>query len=134
MKDISETFPPTKGCIKPSMEVVFEDLEFPNWSAALEAKVTGSWSLHELLPTALDFFVMMSSIAGVAGRVSLAGYNAGNVYGDNLAHFRTLQGEHGVSINLGAVADQEYLVTHSDRRTWIKQAAQVELVTVACLW
>lgn len=52
---------------------MFEDLGFPDWSAALEAKVTGSWNLHELLPKALDFFVMLSSIAGVAGRVSLAG-------------------------------------------------------------
>jgi hypothetical protein len=71
------------------------------WQSSVQAKVATSWNLHTLLPRGLDFFVLLSSLAGVYGNVSQANYAAGNTFQDALAEFRTSQGEDAVSINLG---------------------------------
>jgi acyl carrier protein len=71
------------------------------WREAVQAKVHTSWNLHKLLPAQLDFFVLLSSLAGVFGNVSQSNYAAGNTFQDALAEFRTLQGQRAVSINLG---------------------------------
>lgn len=50
---------------------------------------------------------------GILGTGSLAAYNAGNTYQDALARARTAQGQHAVSLDLGAFADRGYLVQQS---------------------
>ncbi|ETS74933.1 hypothetical protein PFICI_13417 [Pestalotiopsis fici W106-1] len=105
-------FPPIRGCIQAAMvmkERVFTDLSFEDWKNATSPKVHGSWNLHAQLPQELDFFVLISSSMGVLGTGSLAGYNAGNTYQDALARLRVAQGEHAVSVNLGAIYDGGYL-------------------------
>ena len=76
-------------------------MTFEEWSAALASKVKGSWNLHTLLPPKLDFFIMLSSIAGIIGNVGQANYAAGNTFEDALAHYRLARGEKGVSLDLG---------------------------------
>jgi acyl carrier protein len=71
------------------------------WQSSVQAKVVTSWNLHNLLPRGLDFFVLLSSLAGVYGNVSQANYAAGNTFQDALAEARRSQGEEAVSINLG---------------------------------
>jgi len=44
---------------------------------AIRPKVQGSWNLHENLPKNLDFFVLLSSSAGIAGSRGQANYAAG---------------------------------------------------------
>lgn len=34
-------------------------------------KVHGTWNLHDMLPKDLDFFVMLSSLAGVMGSYTI---------------------------------------------------------------
>jgi len=93
---------------------MFQQMEFGAWKSSVDPKVAASWNLHAELPASLDFFILMSSIMGIMGTVSLAGYNAGNTYQDALARYRVAQGERAVALDLGAVPDDGYLVEHSD--------------------
>ncbi|KAI1383543.1 putative polyketide synthase [Hypoxylon trugodes] len=111
--------PPIRGCVQVSMvltESIFEKLSFPDWKSAVDPKIKGSWNLHTELPKGLDFFILVSSIMGVMGTPSLAGYNAGNTYQDALARYRVSTGERAVSIDLGAVVDSGYLTEHQHHR------------------
>jgi acyl carrier protein len=82
-------------------DAIFEHMTYNQWQTAVRAKVQTSWNLHKLLPPRLDFFVLLSSLAGVFGNVSQANYAAGNTFQDALADYRTAHGEQAVSINLG---------------------------------
>jgi acyl carrier protein len=71
------------------------------WNATVQSKVQTSWNLHKLLPKGLDFFILLSSLAGIYGSVSQANYSAGNNFQDALARYRTSQGEKAIAFNLG---------------------------------
>lgn len=80
-------------------------MTYKDWQESIEVKTTGSWNLHTLLPTGLDFFVLLSSVAGILGSTGQANYAAGNTYLDALAHYRVAQGERAISLDLGAVLE-----------------------------
>ena len=63
-----------------------------DWNLALRPKLKATRNLHELLPADLDFFVCLSSIAGIIGSRGQANYNAGNSYQDALMHHRAASG------------------------------------------
>lgn len=79
-------------------------MSFEDWQTAVRPKVQGSWNLHETLPANLDFFVMLSSVAGIFGNRGQSNYAAGNTFQDALAAFRTARGMNASSINLGSVS------------------------------
>ncbi|KAI1810305.1 putative polyketide synthase [Poronia punctata] len=126
LTDCSKTMPPIKGCIQATMEAIFEKVKLEDFRATLDPKVTGSWNLHTELPTDLDFFVLMSSIAGIIGRISLAAYNAGNTYQDALAHHRVAIGLSGLSIDLGAVEDEGHLLGRQDLVSGYQRTLPIE--------
>ena len=64
-------------------------------------QVHGSWNLHSLLPTDLDFFVMLSSLVGIIGHRSQSNYAAGNAFQDALARHRVSKGLRGCTIDMG---------------------------------
>jgi acyl carrier protein len=87
-----------------------------NYIKAVRPKIQGSWNLHNIFNHAdIDFFVMLSSLAGVAGTVSQANYAAGNTYQDALARYRVNNGLHGATIDLGVIKNVGYLVDHQDQ-------------------
>lgn len=77
------------------------------------AKVEGTWNLHnatqELLKQPLDFFTMLSSTSGVAGRVGQANYAAANTFLDAFASWRQRQGLCANSVDLGLIEDVGYV-------------------------
>lgn len=97
-------------------------------------KVHGTWNLHELLPKDLDFFVMLSSLAGVMGNESSSphaitshkdaghrgqgNYGAGNIFQDYFASYRRSQGLNAMTIDIsyllsvGFVAVNDQYVDH----------------------
>ncbi|TLD11753.1 putative polyketide synthase [Venturia nashicola] len=100
--------PPIRGVIQAATVVwdaVFDNYTFEQWQANVRPKVQGSWNLHCQLPKDMDFFVMLSSIAGLMGHRSQAGYAAGNTFQDALALHRQRQGLPGVAVDLGAMLD-----------------------------
>ncbi|KAJ5310606.1 uncharacterized protein N7443_003067 [Penicillium atrosanguineum] len=106
--ECSLTLPPIKGCFQGSMVLrdgAFASMSFDDWKATICPKVQGSWNLHQALPQDLDFFVMLSSVAGIFGNRGQANYAAGNTFQDALAAFRTSKGLKASSINLGSVSN-----------------------------
>ncbi|KAJ5102991.1 Acyl transferase/acyl hydrolase/lysophospholipase [Penicillium argentinense] len=112
--------PPIKGCIQGSMVLqdgAFEGMSFANWKTAIEPKVQGSWNLHELLPRNMEFFVMLSSVAGIFGNRGQANYAAGNTFQDALAAYRTARGLKASVINLGGVSNIGWVAENRDTLT-----------------
>lgn len=74
-----------------------------DFDAVIKPKVDGSWNLHRHLPRDIDFFVLLSSIAGMTGSRAQTNYAAGNTYQDALARHRVSQGMKCISLDLGIV-------------------------------
>lgn len=103
---ITTTLPPIKGVIQGAMVLkdgLYENMPYENWIQATRPKIQGSWNLHETLPKDLDFFIMLSSVAGILGNRGQSNYCAGNTYQDGLAHYRNSLGLAARSIDLGAI-------------------------------
>ena len=86
----------------------FSKLTLDEWNMPLQAKVHGTWNLHYLLPRDMDFFIMLSSVAGIIGAHGQSNYAAGNTYQDALADFRCQNGEKATSLALGVVESVGY--------------------------
>lgn len=105
-------------------------MTFEDWSQSVDPKVKGSWNLHQMLPKGMDFFISLSSVMGILGTGSLAGYNSGNTFQDAFARYRISQGEKAVTFDLGTVPDEGYLadILNTDRGRemglWSKWYAQ----------
>ncbi|KAI9162660.1 reducing type I polyketide synthase [Paramyrothecium foliicola] len=113
-----QSMPPIRGCIQSAMllrDAAFESTSFEAWEQSLAPKVAGSWNLHEQLPRDLDFFIMMSSMAGVWGNPGQANYAAGNTFMDALAKHRIQLGERAASLDLGPVASAGALTADSSK-------------------
>jgi len=78
-------------------------MSYEDWTAATRPKIQGSLNLHETMPKDLDFFVFLSSSAGVIGARGQANYAAGNSFQDSLAQYRREKGMNAVSLDLGPV-------------------------------
>ena len=103
---ISNEMPPIKGVLQGAMVLrdgLFENLSYENWTQATSPKIQGSWNLHEVMPHDLDFFIMLSSLAGILGNRGQSNYCAGNTYQDQLAHYRRSLGLPGQVVDLGAI-------------------------------
>ncbi|KAK7962516.1 polyketide synthase [Apiospora aurea] len=107
---IEKTMPPVKGlfqCAATIQDSVFDNMTYPDWQAAIRPKTIGSWNLYNLFPRDMDFFIFLSSSAGVIGNRGQANYAAGNAFQDALAHHinHSNSGDtmRAVSIDLGPV-------------------------------
>ncbi|KAF2181154.1 KR-domain-containing protein [Zopfia rhizophila CBS 207.26] len=108
----SQNMPPIKGCIHSAMvlkDSSFQNMSLKQWQEAIKPKVQGSWNLHDLLPQDLDFFIMLSSQAGVTGAYGQSNYAAGNTYQDELAAHRVQHNRKAVSLDLGVIESVGYV-------------------------
>lgn len=78
-------------------------MSLEKWDAAIRPKVHGSRNLYAVLPSKLDFFIMLSSHAGIVGAYGKSNYAAGNAYQDALAACLSRLGKRAVSIDLGPI-------------------------------
>lgn len=88
-------FPKIAGVIQGAMQLrdsAFEFMAHEQWEGCLAPKVQGTWNLHKHLPTDMDFFVMLSSVAGLVGNRGQSNYAAGNTFQDALAVYRRSKG------------------------------------------
>ncbi|KAL4896611.1 hypothetical protein BDV59DRAFT_198970 [Aspergillus ambiguus] len=119
--DLQSTLPPIRGLIHAAMvlkDVLFEQMTFEDYEAVVRSKVSGARNFHEaLLDTPLDFFVMLSSAAGIVGNRGQAAYSGANTYLDALANFRRRKGLAASSLNLTAVEDVGYLAENASRQS-----------------
>lgn len=84
-----------------SEDAILDKMTFEDWKISTDPKVRGSWNLHSLLPSGMDFFVCLSSISGIIGTVGQGNYAAGNTYMDALVQHRTARGEKATALDLG---------------------------------
>lgn len=77
-------------------------------------KVHGTWNLHEQLPRDLDFFVMLSSLAGVMGHRGQGNYGAGNIFQDYFASYRRSLGLRAMTIDIGYLLSVGFVAEHDE--------------------
>ncbi|KAL1970796.1 hypothetical protein VTN77DRAFT_2630 [Rasamsonia byssochlamydoides] len=109
VESCAEQLPPIRGIIHAGMvlqDSIFASMSYEKFQAAVKPKVTGSLNLHMLsivMNWDLDFFVMLSSAAGIVGNSSQSNYTAGCVFQDALARHRNANGLPAVSLDLGRI-------------------------------
>lgn len=80
----------------------------------------------------MEFFICLSSIAGILGSGAQANYASGNSFMDALAHHRIMQGEKATTLDLGwmksdgVIAESVYLQTAVTATGFLKPIAQDE--------
>ncbi|GAB0135893.1 t1pks [Epichloe bromicola] len=120
LTECSASLPPVRGLIHSTMvlrDMLYEKMTLPDFDAVVQSKVAGAWNAHKaLLGQELDFFVVLSSIAGVVGNKGQAAYAAANTFLDSLARHRREQGLPGVAIDLPAMDEVGYLSENAERR------------------
>ncbi|OQE44094.1 hypothetical protein PENCOP_c002G01853 [Penicillium coprophilum] len=113
--------PPIRGVIHGSMvlrDMLFENMSFEDFTVVACNKVEGAWNLHNaLINSPLDFFIVLSSVAGIIGNRGQAAYSAANAFLDGFIAYRKSLGLPGTSVDLAAVSDVGYLAdTDAQRR------------------
>lgn len=115
-KDSLERGEIIKGVVQCAMvlrDSMFDNMTFDKWTQSLAPKVQGSWNLHKYLPADMDFFVMLSSMAGVIGNPGQANYSAAGTYQDALSKHRRANGRASTTIDLGIVSDVGYIAENA---------------------
>ncbi|XP_044723776.1 KR domain-containing protein [Hirsutella rhossiliensis] len=139
LENCNATMPPIRGCINAAMvlqDSVFENMTHAQWRQTIRSKVDSSLHLHDLLGDGLDFFILLSSAAGIVGNVSQSNYAAGCTFQDALARHRVARGQHAVSIDLGLmrtigiVAESEKLRKNFEGSRSLAKIEEDEFLTV----
>lgn len=93
-------------------------MTFREYEEVIESKVSGAWNLHNaLIRTPLDFFVVLSSVAGIIGNRGQAAYAAANTFLDAFTHFRRSKGLPATSLDLTAVSGIGYLAENAAKQS-----------------
>ena len=80
-------------------------MKYSQYIATTLPKITGTHNLHACLPSSLDFFVMLSSGAGICGSRPQAKYAAVDTFQDAFAAHLTKQNLSATVIDLGFVLE-----------------------------
>jgi len=123
LTQVEQQLPPLKGIIHAAGVMTTEpmlDLSWQNFETVLQAKVSGSWLLHQLTSTIpLDFWVNFSSIAAIWGSKGQAHYAAANHFLDGLAYYRHHLGLPALTLNWGLWAGEG--LGDEGMRHWLNQ-------------
>lgn len=140
LEECAHTMPPIKGCINAAMilqDAVFQDsMTYEQWNLTMSSKVKTSWNLHSLLPQNMDFFILLASLAGIAGQMASANYAAGCTFQDALARYRMANGQKGLSLdigwmkNIGIIAETGAYQRQRQTSNDMQQIDDVELLAV----
>ena len=109
-------------CAAVLRDALFTKMTYSEWTGSTLSKVQGSRNLHNALPD-VDFFVMLSSFAGIFGNRGQTNYAAGCAFQDALAQSRRARGLAAVSIDLGVMRDVGNLAENGatgDIKNWEK--------------
>ncbi|KAF6826616.1 polyketide synthase [Colletotrichum plurivorum] len=113
----SKGVPEVKGCVTGAMvlrDTLFDKMTADHVRTTVGPKVHGTWNLHELLPRDLDFFVMLSSLAGVMGHRGQGNYGCGNIFQDYFAAYRRSQGLRAMTIDIGYLLSVGFVAEHDE--------------------
>ncbi|KAH8883107.1 putative polyketide synthase [Thozetella sp. PMI_491] len=118
-------FPPVKGVIQGAMvlrDALLSNMKLSDYEAVVRPKLDGTWNLHrQFKEDALDFFVMLSSTAGVVGNASQAAYAAASTFLDSFALYRRGQGLAASTIDLGVIEGIGYVAENQELARALKR-------------
>ncbi|KAH9876852.1 hypothetical protein IAQ61_002213 [Plenodomus lingam] len=124
LQDCTANRGPIKGVINAAMVFkggVFTSVSHDDFTAVIQPKVLGTWNLHYALSNAsLDFFVVISSVAGVMGTPGHSAYAAANTFLDSFVKYRNLQQLPATSLALTAVVDAGYMAENAAKLQKLK--------------
>lgn len=115
---------------------LFARMKLEDYNDVMRPKVDGIWNLHnQLSKVDLDFFIMLSSVVGIAGDPSQAAYVSASVFQDAFADFRNRQGLPAVTLDLGKVVDigiiaEKYLARRGVRGLWSRDLEEEEVMAM----
>ncbi|KAJ5771719.1 hypothetical protein N7520_002248 [Penicillium odoratum] len=116
IKDQAREFP-IRGIIQGAMVLQdsrVDNMSYEQWRAAMEPKVIGTMNLHQVFGDTLDFFILLSSVAGTIGSYAQGNYCAGNTFQDSLARHRASHGLPARSIDVGLVEGAGHTAENPD--------------------
>lgn len=91
-------------------------MSLEDYRTALRPKVRGTRNLHLALSNSpLDFFIMLSSFAGIIGNHGQGNYASASTFQDAFARYRTGLGLPSRSLDLGVVDSVGYVSENIDR-------------------
>ncbi|MFF3224669.1 SDR family NAD(P)-dependent oxidoreductase [Nocardia suismassiliense] len=106
---IDATGHPVRGVVHAAMrldDAPLAELDDTRFDTALAPKMQGALTLAELVEErSLDFFVLFSSVAAMAGQLGQANYVAGNLFVEAFARHRLSNGLTGQAVAWGAIGD-----------------------------
>lgn len=111
-------------------------MKLQDYNDVMRPKVDGIWNLHNgLSKVDLDFFIMLSSVVGIAGDPSQAAYVSASVFQDAFADFRNRQGLPAVTLDLGKVVDigivaEKFLARRGVRGLWSRDLREEEVMAM----
>ena len=112
-EEILSTMPPIGGVCNAAMvlqDKLFMDMDVEMLNNTLGPKVDGSRNLDELFAEAtLDYFVLFSSVATVAGNGGQTNYHAANMFMTSLVENRRRRGLAASVMHVGMVVDVGYV-------------------------
>ncbi|KAL8971948.1 MAG: hypothetical protein Q9183_000811 [Haloplaca sp. 2 TL-2023] len=124
LSKLSESMPPVRGVFQAAMvlqDAIIENQTIASWQTCIGPKVTGTYNLHRIFPE-LDFFITLSSLAGIIGSGGQANYAAGNTYMDALCRHRVANGQKSISLDLGWMHEEGVVAESTDLQTRIADA------------
>ena len=107
LDEIAKSMPALRGIVHAAGVLDDGVLAAQSWArfaTVMAPKVLGTWHLHRLTGP-LDFFVLFSSGAAIAGSPGQANHAAANAFEDAFAWYRQAHGQATVSINWGPWAE-----------------------------
>lgn len=100
-------------------------MTYSQWTQTIESKIGTSWNLHKSLPHNMDFFVLLSSLAGIYGSRGQSNYAAGCTFQDALARYHPSVGfSASISIDLGLVRSIGYVAEKAAPKQSLLRALQ----------
>ncbi|KAK7545386.1 beta-ketoacyl synthase domain-containing protein [Phyllosticta citricarpa] len=115
--DQIKDLPPVRGVVTGAMvlkDTLFDKMTADDLRITVGPKVHGTWNLHDMLPRDLDFFVMLSSLAGVMGHRGQGNYGCGNIFQDYFASYRRSQGLRAMTIDIGYLLSVGFVAQHDE--------------------
>ncbi|KAJ4361269.1 hypothetical protein N0V95_002038 [Ascochyta clinopodiicola] len=107
VKDCNEQLGAVRGVIQCAMVLrdgLFQNMKYRDWVESTQPKIQGSWNLHQSLGD-VDFFITLSSFAGVFGSRGQSNYAAAGAFEDALAYHRRAHGLNATTLDLGIMRE-----------------------------
>ncbi|KAM4060705.1 KR domain-containing protein [Hirsutella rhossiliensis] len=118
---------PIRGVVQGAMVLQdsrVDSMSYEQWRAAMEPKVIGTMCLHQAFGDSVDFFILLSSIAGIFGSYAQGNYSAGSTFQDSLARHRASLGLPARSIDVGSVEGEGYTAENPTAEDFVARQGQ----------